>query len=269
MDCGFIFVDGIYEVIVVVCGKFVDNDVYFVCLMCLLFEIGIENLYIVVEWMCVCEELVVCNGLEEGVVYMQVMCGVVECDFGIFVDIMLMVVVFMQVKFIVNSLLVKKGVIVVMVFDLCWKCCDIKSVGLLLQVMVKQIVVCVGVYEVWMIDGDCVIEGVLLIVFIIIVDQWLIMWLLLNVVLLGIMCVLILVLVCEYGLMLEECIFIVVEVQKVVEVFYMSVLMFVMLVVFIDGVQIGNGQFGLFMQVLCMLYLCFVGVDVVELVGQM
>jgi D-alanine transaminase len=154
MDRGFTFADGIYEVTAVARGKLVDNDAHLARLTRSLSEIGIDNPYTEAEWTRVCEELVARNGLEEGVVYMQVTRGVAERDFGIPADITPTAVAFTQVKTIVDSPLAKKGATVVTVPDLRWKRCDIKSVGLLPQVMAKQIAARAGAHEAWMTDGD-------------------------------------------------------------------------------------------------------------------
>ena len=269
MDRGFTFADGIYEVTAVARGKLVDNDAHLARLTRSLFEIGIENPYTAAEWTRVCEELVARNGLEEGVVYMQVTRGVAERDFGIPADITPTAVAFTQVKSIVNSPLAKKGATVVTVPDLRWKRCDIKSVGLLPQVMAKQIAARAGAHEAWMTEGDRVTEGASSTAFIITADQRLITRPLSNAVLPGITRVSILALAREHGLTLEERTFTVAEAQQAAEAFYTSASTFVMPVVFIDGVQIGNGQPGPLTQALRTLYLRFAGVDVAEPVGQM
>ena len=178
-------------------------------------------------------------------------------------------VAFTQVKSIVKSPLAKKGATVVTVPDLRWKRCDIKSVGLLPQVMAKQIAARAGAHEAWMTDGDRVTEGASSTAFIITADQRLITRPLSNAVLPGITRVSILALAREHGLTLEERTFTVAEAQQAAEAFYTSASTFVMPVVFIDGVQIGNGQPGPLTQALRTLYLRFAGVDVAEPVGQM
>ncbi|MGN6260867.1 MAG: D-amino-acid transaminase [Ralstonia sp.] len=269
MDRGFTFADGIYEVTAVARGKLVDNDAHLARLTRSLSEIGIDNPYTAAEWTRVCEELVARNGLEEGVVYMQVTRGVAERDFGIPADITPTAVAFTQVKSIVNSPLAKKGATVVTVPDLRWKRCDIKSVGLLPQVMAKQIAARAGAHEAWMADGDRVTEGASSTAFIITADKRLITRPLSNAVLPGITRVSILALAREHGLTLEERAFTVAEAQQAAEAFYTSASTFVMPVVSIDGVQIGNGQPGPLTQALRTLYLRFAGVDVAEPVGQM
>ncbi|MCO5413392.1 D-amino-acid transaminase [Ralstonia mojiangensis] len=269
MDRGFTFADGIYEVTAVARGKLVDNDAHLARLTRSLSEIGIDNPYTAAEWTRVCEELVARNGLDEGVVYMQVTRGVAERDFGIPADITPTAVAFTQVKSIVNSPLAKKGAAVVTVPDLRWKRCDIKSVGLLPQVMAKQIAARAGAHEAWMTDGDRVTEGASSTAFIITADKRLITRPLSNAVLPGITRVSILALARKHGLTLEERTFTVAEAQQAAEVFYTSASTFVMPVVSIDGVQIGNGQPGPLTQALRTLYLRFAGVDVAEPVGQM
>jgi D-alanine transaminase len=140
---------------------------------------------------------------------------------------------------------------------------------LLPQVMAKQIAARAGAHEAWMTDGDRVTEGASSTAFIITPDRRLITRPLSNAVLPGITRVSILALAREHGLTLEERIFTVAEAQQAAEAFYTSASTFVMPVVSIDGVQIGNGQPGPLTQALRTLYLRFAGVDVAEPVDQM
>ncbi|MDF6753431.1 aminotransferase class IV, partial [Escherichia coli] len=150
---------------------------------------------------------------------MQVTRGVAERDFGIPADISPTAVAFTQVKSIVDSPLAKKGATVVTVPDLRWKRCDIKSVGLLPQVMAKQIAARAGAHEAWMTDGDRVTEGASSTAFIITPDGRLITRPLSNAVLPGITRVSVLALAREHGLTMEERTFTVAEAQQAAEAF--------------------------------------------------
>jgi D-alanine transaminase len=240
MDRGFTFADGIYEVTAVARGKLVDSDAHLARLTRSLSEIGIDNPYTEAEWGRVCEELVARNGLEEGVVYMQVTRGVAERDFGFPATITPTAVAFTQVKTIVDSPLARKGATVVTVPDLRWKRCDIKSVGLLPQVMAKQMAARAGANEAWMTDGDHVTEGASSTAFIITADKRLI------------------------TRPLSNATFTVQEAQQAAEAFYTSASTFVMPVISIDGVSVGNGQPGPLTQALRALYLRFAGIEAVE-----
>lgn len=130
-DWGFIMVDGVYEVISVLDGKILEFKGYFVCFVWFLKELGIGNLLFDDEWLVIYCKLVELNKIDEGVIYLQVMCGNVgDCDFVyLFEDMLQIVVLFMQVKFgFVDNFVVKIGICVIFVLDLCWLCCDIKMV---------------------------------------------------------------------------------------------------------------------------------------------
>ena len=199
---------------------------------------------------------------------MQVTRGVAERDFGIPASITPTAVAFTQVKTIVDSPLARKGATVVTVPDLRWKRCDIKSVGLLPQVMAKQMAAAAGAHEAWMTDGDRVTEGASSTAFIITADKRLITRPLSNAVLPGITRVSIMALAREHGLTLEERTFTVQEAQQAAEAFYTSASTFVMPVASIDGVKIGSGQPGPLTQALRALYLRFAGIDAAEPVDQ-
>ena len=137
MERGFLFADGIYEVSAVVNGRLVDNEAHLARLDRSLKEIRIPNPYSAAEWTCLEEEMVRRNDLAEGLVYMQVTRGVAERDFAFPKDVKPTVVMFAQAKTIVNHPGAVKGAAVITVPDLRWKRRDIKSVGLLAQVLAK------------------------------------------------------------------------------------------------------------------------------------
>src|SRR3954454_211307 len=159
MDRGFLFADGIYEVTVVVNGCLVDNDAHLARLNRCLNEIRIPNPYSAQQWSHLEEELVQRNELREGTVYIQVTRGIAERDFAFPKQVTPTVVMFTQVKNIVNTPAARTGVAVITVPDLRWKRRDIKSVALLAQVLAKQAAVEAGVTEAWMVEDGYVTEG--------------------------------------------------------------------------------------------------------------
>jgi D-alanine transaminase len=109
-----------------------------------------------------------------------------------------------------------------------------------------------------------VTEGASSTAFIITADKRLITRPLSNAVLPGITRVSVLALAREHGLTLEERTFTVQEAQQAAEAFYTSASTFVMPVISIDGVSVGNGQPGPLTQALRALYLRFAGIEAVE-----
>jgi len=80
-DRGFIFGDGVYEVVPVINGKLVDRDYFFERLDRSLSELSIEWPCSKQEYLNVMQELISRNNLQEGVVYSQVTRGIADRDF--------------------------------------------------------------------------------------------------------------------------------------------------------------------------------------------
>lgn len=160
LDRGFLFADGVYEVAAVIDGKLIDNAAHLSRLERSLRELRIES---PVSWARVAEieaALVARNGVDEGLVYVQITRGVAERDFGFPTGTTPTLVAFTQKKSILASSAAQSGVKVVTVPDLRWARRDIKSIALLAQVLAKQAAVEAGCQEAWMVDADgCITEG--------------------------------------------------------------------------------------------------------------
>ena len=159
LDRGFLFADGIYEVAAVLDGRLVDNASHLARLERSVGEIGID-LPVTVETLVELErELVRRNGLDEGVVYMQVTRGVADRDFAFPKGAEPTLFMFTQRKTILASRTAETGIRVKSVPDLRWARRDIKSVGLLAQVLAKQAAQEAGCQEAWMVEDGFVTEG--------------------------------------------------------------------------------------------------------------
>lgn len=158
-DRGFLFGDGVYEVIPVIQGKLVDE------------EYGIERLRrslaeIEIAWPCsedeyrqILRDLIARNNLEEGMVYVQITRGIADRDFAYPKDIKPSIMAFPTHKKLLQNPLAETGVSVVTVEDLRWKRRDIKSLNLLAQCMAKQQAARQGAFEAWMVEDGYVTEG--------------------------------------------------------------------------------------------------------------
>ncbi len=244
MDRGFLFADGIYEVSAVLDGRLVDNDAHLARLDRSLAAIGIANPHALAEWARLQAELVRRNGLTEGVVYTQVTRGVAERDFGYAPDLTPTVVMFTQRKTIVAAPVQTKGAIVVTRPDLRWARRDIKSVGLLAQVMAKCEAVAAGASEVFMVEDGLITEGGSSTVFIITTDGSIVTRPLSNAVLPGITRLAVVRLAAEQKLKLDERAISVEEACSAAEVFFTSASTFVVPVVSVDSKPIGDGRPG-------------------------
>ena len=85
-DRGFIFGDGVYEVVPVVAGKLVDRDYFLERLDKSLAEMSITWPCSQREYLDIMQELITRNGLEEGSVYSQVTRGIADRDFVFPID---------------------------------------------------------------------------------------------------------------------------------------------------------------------------------------
>lgn len=245
MDRGFLFADGIYEVAAVIDGRLVDARAHLARLERSLAEIEIANPYTIAQWTELMGELARKNGLEEGLVYIEVTRGVAERDFPFPPEgTPPTVVMFTQAKSILASKAAETGVAVVTVPDLRWARRDIKSVALLAQVLAKQAAAKAGVAEAWMVEDGHVTEGGSSTAFIVTADGTLVTRPLSNAVLPGITRLAVKKLAADLQMKVEERLFTVEEAHVAREAFYCSASAIVMPVVSIDGAPVGGGRPG-------------------------
>jgi len=258
MDRGFLFADGIYEVAAVLGGKLVDNAAHLARLDRSLSEIGIRNPHTSEEWERLETELATRNGLNEGLVYIQVTRGVAERDFSFPKgDVAPTVMMFCQAKSIVANPLAETGAKAITVPDLRWKRRDIKSVALLAQVMAKQQAAEAGAAEAFMVEDGVVTEGSSSSVFIVTRAGALVTRPLSHALLPGITRAAVLALAEETGITFEERTIAADELPEAAEAFYTSASAFVMPVVEIDGHTLGDGRPGPVARRLRELYFAF------------
>lgn len=255
MDRGFLFGDGIYEVSAVLGGKLIDNEAHLARLERSLGEIRIENPYTREKWIELEKEIVRRNGLQEGLVYMQVTRGVAERDFAFPKDVEPTVVMFTQEKNMRTAPAAQKGTAVITVPDLRWKRRDIKSVSLLAQVLAKQAAAEAGVGEAWMVEDGKVTEGGSSTSFIITRDGTIVTRQLSTALLPGITRKTVIRLAQEAQLRVEERAFSVEEALDAQEAFLTSATSLVLPVVSIDGKPVGDGKVGPMVKRLRELYL--------------
>ena len=200
------------------------------------------------------QELVRRNGLEEGLVYMQVTRGAAERDFAFPKGAAPTLVMFTQAKQVADSPQAQTGIDVVSVPEIRWLRRDIKSVALLAQVLAKQQAVAGGAQEAWMVENGYVTEGASSNAFIVTAAGALVTRPLSNEILAGITRRAVLALAQEAALDVEERRFTLAEAFGAREAFITSASSFVMPVVRIDGQPIGGGRPGPLAQRLRQLY---------------
>lgn len=252
-DRGFLFGDGVYEVIPVLNGRIVEMAHAIERLNRSLGEIGMA-------WPCsqdafkaVLEDLRQRNQLQEGYVYLQVTRGVAERDFAFPASIPSSFVAWTAVKKLIDNPLAATGVKVVTVPDLRWKRRDIKSINLLAQCIAKQEAASRGAFEGWMTEDGVVTEGASSSAYIV-KDNTIITRALSNAILPGIRRKVILKMASEHKMALVERSFTVAEALAADEAFMSSATTLVMPIVEIDGKPVAAGTPGPVTQKLRAMY---------------
>jgi D-alanine transaminase len=244
LDRGFLFADGIYEVSAVLDGRLVDNDAHLARLQRSVGEIALplpETLDRIKE---IQHELIGRNELTEGVVYIQVTRGAAPRDFVFPKGVKPSLVMFTQAKNFIDAPAAKTGIAVITVPDIRWERRDIKSVGLLAQVLAKQAAAEAGCQEAWMIEDGKVTEGGSSSAFILTQDDVLVTRQNSSAILPGCTRKAVIALAEERQLRVEERAFSVDEALGAKEAFITSASSFVQPVVTIDGKSVAGGKPG-------------------------
>jgi D-alanine transaminase len=157
-DRGLLFGDGVYEVAAVMNGRLLDADRHLVRLARSLAAIGIPNTQPAAEWLGVMQQLATDNGINEGLVYLQVTRGVAERDFPFPVNATPTMFAYARPKLLEHDPNAN-GVRLLTVPDMRWTRCDIKSTSMLAQVLAKQSARAAGAFEAMMHEDGLVTEG--------------------------------------------------------------------------------------------------------------
>jgi len=242
-DRGFIFGDGVYEVVPVINGKMVDKIYFLERLARSLSELEIE-------WPCSSDDviammnaLITRNAIVEGMVYLQITRGIADRDFAFPAGITSSIVAFASVLNLINNPAAESGIPVITTPDLRWKRRDIKSVNLLGQVLAKQDAYARGGKEGWMIEDGVITEGVSSSAYIV-KDKTIITRPLSNEILPGIRRRTLLELCAAESIELEQRLFTLDEALGADEAFISSATTIVLPVVSIDGQKISSGEPG-------------------------
>ena len=253
-DRGFIFGDGIYEVVPVLGGVLVDKSEFWQRFKRSLGAIELTLPYSEAEFEGILRELIAANALKEGGVYIQVTRGVASRDFAFVEGVPPTIMAFAFAANIEHNELADKGIAVISVPDLRWKRRDIKSVSLLAQCYAKQMAVKSGAHEGFMVENGEVSEATSSSAFIIKATT-LITKPLSNEILPGIRRQNILNFAHELGLSVQQRAFTMGEVYEADEVFISAATLPVVGVVKADGRAIADGKVGKFTRLLRERYL--------------
>lgn len=159
LDRGFIFGDGIYEVIPVYSRRPFRLDEHLVRLQNSLDGVRIANPYALEEWKKRVCELIERNAPDDQYVYLHITRGVAKRDHAFPKDAT--PTVFMMSSPLVTSSreLVENGVSAVSAVDNRWDRCDIKAISLLPNVLLRQAAVDAGATETVMFRNGILTEG--------------------------------------------------------------------------------------------------------------
>jgi len=254
-DRAFLFADGVYEVTAVLGGRALDLEAHLARLDRSLAEMQISPPLTHAELRALHEELIARNGVEEGIVYLEITRGVADRDFLYPADAAPTVVAFTQSRPLLDNPYAVTGVKVITLPDLRWKRRDIKSTALLAQAMGKQQAKLRGAYEAWMVEDGVVTEGTSSTSFILDAEGRLRTQPLGHHILPGVTRRAVLRLAETEGLTIEERPFTVAEALQAREAFLTAASAFVLPEVEIDGVAIGNGRPGPIAQAFRRLYI--------------
>jgi D-alanine transaminase len=157
-DRGLLFGDGVYEVAAVFNGRLLDADLHLARLDRSQRLIGLPAAASAATWLEVMQQLATVNGIEEGLVYLQVTRGPAERDFPFPEHPTPTAFAYARPKKLADDPNAS-GVRVHVVPDLRWARRDIKSTSMLAQVMAKQAARSAGAFEALMHDRGVVTEG--------------------------------------------------------------------------------------------------------------
>jgi D-alanine transaminase len=246
-DRGFLMADAVYEVTSVLGGKLIDFDGHAVRLERSLNELDMPHPISKDDLLEVHRELVRLNGIEEGMIYLQISRGAPNDRDFVFPDPEVTkptIVLFTQNKpGLARSPMAQKGMKVISIEDVRWGRRDIKTVQLLYPSMGKMMAKNAGCDDAWMVEDGFVTEGTSNNAYIIKGNK-IITRALSNEILHGITRAAVLRFAREAQMDVEERNFTISEAQDADEAFITSASTFVMPVVEIDGKAVGTGSVG-------------------------
>jgi len=152
-DRGFQFADGVYEVTALRNGSFVDEMPHLERLQYSLSELRIPLPMSVPALRFVQREMARRNRLTDGIVYIQVTRGASRRDHP-FPSGIAPTLVMTARNTRANTAQAEAGIAAISVPDIRWQRCDIKTVGLLANVLAKQAARENGAWEAWFVDAE-------------------------------------------------------------------------------------------------------------------
>ena len=254
-DRGFLFADGVYEVSSVLRGRLIDNEGHLARLHRSLNELDMPAPASDAEIESIQKALIEKNGVDQGLVYLQITRGAADRDFAYPQGVEPSLVMFTQEKNVIDSAQARNGIAVIAVEDIRWRRRDIKTVGLLAPCMAKMQAKNAGADDAWLVEDGYVTEGSSNNAFIIDAEDTLVTRQLSNEILAGITRKAVLKLAVEQQIEIDQRPFSIEEACNAKEAFITSATTFVMPVVSINGNPVADGRPGRLTQRLRELYI--------------
>lgn len=151
-DRGFQFADSVYEVVALMDGVMADEKGHLDRLERSLKELKITMPMPRRSLQMVMRELVRRNRLRNGMIYIQVSRGQAPRDFAFPKNTPPTLVMTAKHASFDRAIRKNAGRAVITVPDIRWKRCDVKTTGLLAQVLAKQAALDAGAYDAWLVD---------------------------------------------------------------------------------------------------------------------
>jgi len=244
-DRGFLFADAIYEVAAVIDGKLADFPAHIKRLHRSAGELGMRVDVSDEELLEIHRQLVNRNGIDEGMVYLQMTRGAADRDFLFDTDSLApTLVLFTQKKKLIDAAVARDGLKIVTIDDLRWGRCDIKTTQLLYPSLAKVEAKRKGADDAWLVRNGEVMEGTSNNAFIVTKDGNVVTRPLTHSILPGITRATLKTYAEATGTRIEERVFSVAEALDAAEAFVTSASVFVGPVVSIDGVELSGGKPG-------------------------
>ncbi len=245
-DRGFLMADAVYEVTSVLDGKLIDFEGHAVRLKRSLDELQMAEPRSKDELLEIHRKLVELNGIVEGLIYLQVTRGSDGDRDFVFpaADTKPTLVLFTQNKpGLADSPAAQKGAKIISIDDIRWGRRDIKTTQLLYPSLGKMMAKAAGCDDAWMVEDGYVTEGTSNNAYFV-KDGKIVTRPLSNDILHGITRKAVLRMAAEAQMEVEERLFTIDEAKEADEAFTTSASAFVMPVVEIDGVALGEGTPG-------------------------
>ena len=243
-DRGFLFADGVYEVTSVLEGKLVDFPGHLKRLHRSLDQLEMPAPASDAEIEAIHRELLARNGLEEGMIYLQITRGAADRDFVYPAEPVPSLVLFTQARALADTPAARNGIKVIAVPDIRWAHRDIKTVQLLGPSMCKMLAKKAGKDDAWLVEDGYVTEGTSNNAWIVTREGVIVTRDLSSAILHGITRAAVIAYAREAQMRVEERPFTLAEAASAAEAFITAASAFVTPVVEIDGRPVGDGRPG-------------------------